>query len=397
MRYSDDGSLTKPGKLPLNLLRVNLLRLLGEDWAKEHGLDVDNLSAGDIHTLNSVHLGMLPGGERLRAIQVPDDGTVTESPHTVTVCGTPRTATASEVPCAETPSPTMCGAPRTTVTEPPHTTVTEPPHTRFVVLPEGTACLPSCLPSQPKPESIEEGRTGGRMEGFSEEKPPTMDEEDLIEIELQKEIDEELQKVLSNLPEVMRGAVFGKNEKEMLRKQIANRANSKIVLAALTDWIANRELPIEGRKTGKWKCWFDECPPFIQKARNDFFEANERAAWVTQWKAVTANASVSAEALKHGRKFIESEWSYGDSDKNTLREMSEETRQHQEQGFTLPISEVRYQSRFLRDLLERFTAWNVVCNGAPIPKEYSEEDDWNYNLGYIRRDIAKNKVKLSGK
>lgn len=388
--YGEDGkpNRTKPDERnkrisPLNILRRNLIRSLGEEFAAKESDFINKLSADDIRNiLHGIPWGMLPPGERLRAVQVPDP--VPETPDAATVSETPDTVHGAQVPpCREIPMRPVSGNPDTTVSETPDTTVSGNPVTRFVLSAGGIKpVLPSCLPS------------GGRQAGASTStKTKTMDEEQ-AEAESAYLADKERnwKKFLAGAKKLdaYRAVYLSHEEEELMRKQV-DRFGWEPVLDGLECWADERKPPIEERDYGRWKCWVDEGGDFLAEAVKRYNERRRRNEWnETTQKRRVAIKTIN-DANNNGRLFVKSEWSFGQSD-------TEKVNKSLLRGCTSPsLTDIDAHMPFLQDFLIRFELWNVLCNGAPVPDRFTLEG-WDEWVTDNRNDIAEQKDQIkSGK
>ena len=139
-------------------------------------------------------------------------------------------------------------------------------------------------PTNRPPANPENG--GGREEG-SQEKPSTIGDEEIW------------QQLNSNLPKAMMGAIITLGQKAAVVKQLRTYG-VKRVLAAMNDWIQNREMPVEDRRTGKWKIWLEESEAFLSKMMRTEREAAQKAAKEKR-DEVAMEWHTFVACMRHGR------------------------------------------------------------------------------------------------
>jgi len=192
---------------------------------------------------------------------------------------------------------------------------------------------------------------------------------------------------LTNIPTELCGAVMSAAERTTIRTQV-ERFGSEVLGDAIQRWIQHRELPIADRRTDKWGCWLSEGASFLEDAKRAHTELLLRKAWSDTRVEVDSLIRTVNAAKEKGRSFLESEWSLGEADRDLANHI-----------VRLQSPSERERRELLRQFISlstRFRAWNVCCNDAPVPDDYSPEE-WRDELVGIREDIATLRAQVNGR
>ena len=267
MLDNDEWKLATPGKLKKGLVRANRKKAL-EKFATEIEQAIQARSIGTVVTGPAFPEVVALGAGRFEELTgtsplVPVEAAVT-----------------SALPA---PTQARCERPDTSplVTDrhkPVAVTVTSPLVREPEVLPESQNSIKNLQPSiQPETAPGNDRLDGRKEEGAcfsSEPSQPTTELEYTDPLPTDEELEQSYQRyswtqMRAKLPEEMRGAVPSKAQQMEITKHLtgARALDAEHYIAAMDDWIEERELPVSGRKFNKWGAWLAECAPYLESQR----------------------------------------------------------------------------------------------------------------------------------
>jgi len=265
---NDEWKLATPGKLKKGLVRANRKKAL-EKFATEIEQAIQARSIGTVVTGPAFPELVALGAGRFEEFT-----------------GTSPLVPVEPAATSALPAPTQARCERADTSplvtdrhKPVAVTDTSPLVREPEVLPESKNSIKNLQPSiQPK-VAPENDRPDGRMEeGVCFSSEPSQPTTELEEYTGPLPTDEELEKsyqryswtqMQAQLPEEMRGAVPSKAQQEEISKHLTGpRAlDAEYYIAAMNDWIEERELPVSERKFNKWGAWLAECAPYLESQR----------------------------------------------------------------------------------------------------------------------------------
>lgn len=259
-RYANpDGTSCYPSvptlKESTEMSKRTIYRLLGD--LRSLGI----LSDGDLHPYYKT---------RVRSLNLP----VPSSPDSTAA---PVPSSAPRVPSSASTCAIFEGSPVPSSQAPVPRSADFEPLPPLVLPPFDTP--PSAPSIQPAP--AEPVRADGRREACSQEQQQNQEQEPTAEeyAEMEKSQNRfHWSELLKKIPEQMRGAVPTKEQREQVIKQLTGvrSLEPEFYIAAMEDWIDEREMPIEDRRFNRWGAWLEECEPFLEDQREEQHTERQR-------------------------------------------------------------------------------------------------------------------------